>query len=195
MRPVRLCCAAFAVAALAGCAGAASGAHGLSSLPELPPHQLRSPAIRITVAGGCPASLGTAADVRNDPSVLEARLVPAGDQPDSALICRYPGSTTADGLPSSKNRRIVLRRAAADALARALARVSLVQPKGMFSCPADFESLAIIVLHYAAGSDVDIWYRTTGCQTLDNGYILAFEGANPSFYNTFVDAYARLVPG
>jgi hypothetical protein len=194
MRPVRLSCVALALAVLGGCTSAAGGGHGSSDPPESA-RQLRTRAIRVTVAGGCPASLDAAADVRNDPSGLTARLVPAGDQPDSALICRYPGMATADGLPSPKNRRIVLRRAAADALARALAQVSLVQPKGMFSCPADFESLAIIVLHYAAGSGVDIWYRTTGCQTLDNGYVLAFEGANPSFYNTFVDAYARLVPG
>ena len=192
MRPVRLSCVALAVAALAGCASAAGGGHG-SSDPPGPARQLRTPAIRVTQATGCPASLGTAADVRNDPGGLTGRLVPTGTQPASALICRYPGMAVADRLHFPTG-RVVLGRAAAGELARALGQVSLGQPTGTFSCPADFNSVAIIVLRYPPRSDVDIWYKTSGCQTLDNGYVSAFEGGNPSFYNTFMNTYARVVP-
>ena len=51
-----------------------------------------------------------------------------------------------------------------------------------------------MAFRFAHVDDVDLWWNDSGCQTLDNGRLGAFEGANPSFYTTFQNAYARLVP-
>lgn len=178
VRSLRLGCAALVLALLAGCSAWASGTHE-------PP----KPTTRVTVAGGCPHSLGTAADVRNDSAGLIRQLVPVGVTPDAGLICRYPGSRTQPAGP------MALGPDAVGTLARALAQVRIGGPPGETHCPADFGSVAIIVLRYADRDDVDLWYRTSGCQTLDNGHVSAFEGGNPSFYDTFMNTYARLVPG
>ena len=48
--------------------------------------------------------------------------------------------------------------------------------------------------HIGHADDVDVWWNDSGCQTLDNGRLGAFEDGNPSFYKTFQNAYTRLVP-
>jgi hypothetical protein len=41
---------------------------------------------------------------------------------------------------------------------------------------------------------VDLWFSTTGCETLDNGYVLAFHAGNSSFYEHFERQFHALVP-
>ncbi len=66
-------------------------------------------------------------------------------------------------------------------------RLSLAPPTGISSCPADFGIVVLIGFSYPGRADVGLWYRASGCETLDNGRIGSFEGGNPSFYNAFLD--------
>ena len=52
----------------------------------------RQPQIRVPVAQGCPASIGSNADVSNDQSGLDDHLLPA-QRPTAGLICRYSPTT------------------------------------------------------------------------------------------------------
>lgn len=54
--------------------------------------------------------------------------------------------------------------------------------------------MAIIVFSYRSHPDADLWYHASGCETLDNGYISAFEGGNPGFYEKFMPELASLLP-
>ncbi|MEA5455795.1 hypothetical protein SPF06_13755 [Sinomonas sp. JGH33] len=150
----------------------------------------RSPQLRVTVAAGCPASLGPAQDVANDRQAGEA-LVPH-DIPDRALLCIYE-SRASEG-PGATGIRKQARLAEAEAieLENAVAAISLKSPKGPAACPAALPgAVAIIDFHFPNGTDFDLWYNTTGCQTLDNGTRAAFSGANPSFYEGFAPVYLR----
>ena len=80
------------------------------------------------------------------------------------------------------------------AVREAINKIDLSAPKGTFNCPAAFDSATIMAFRFGSSDDVDLWYSDSGCQTLDNGRLGAFEGANPSFYTTFMNTYAQLVP-
>jgi hypothetical protein len=84
--------------------------------------------------------------------------------------------------------------AQAQQLADVIRQIDLAAPSGTFFCPADFGAVAIIGFSYPDGVDTGLWYRTSGCQTLDNGRIGAFQGGNPSFYNAFESVIDRLSP-
>lgn len=152
------------------------------------------PTVRVTTAGGCPTSLGSATDVRNRGPWQAKMLMPPS--PSRGLICRYSAYLGAAQRSSTaaRYRRVRLGRAAARHLARVIAGIDTRPPKGKFSCPAGFDSATIIAFSYGNRPDADLWYSDTACQTLDNGRIGAFEGANPSFYRDFTPLLNRLAP-
>lgn len=186
-KQLALCCGALAVLALVSTACAASSD---------PWHPSRGgPYIRVLANADCPTSLGLARDVRNFGDWRLSELVP--ESPTSGLICRYAASATSP--PSAVvhpalYRQVRLTAAQASGLAGAIGKISTKAPKGAFSCPAGWNTATVIAFSYRGRSDADLWYYDSGCQTLDNGKIGAFEGGNPSFYPHFVPLIDRLAP-
>lgn len=143
------------------------------------PDPTRGPRIRVTVGHGCPAQLGRAADVSNPDAQLRTRLVPDG-QTTGGMICRYQRTLTSS---------ILLNEARARRLAAAASALQLGSEGGWStSCPAAFFTDVIIVLRYPGRPDADLWYFPSGCQYVDNGYIIATKAGNPSFYAGFIPA-------
>lgn len=150
------------------------------------------PQLRISVAAGCPASVAGYADVVN--TFPGPPLVPA--DPSAGLICQY-GQELGSGLPSSADLVLStsLDRSQAQQLAAVIRRIDLAAPSGTVSCPAEFfGAVTLIGLSYPGRADVGLWFATSGCQTLDNGRIGAWEEGNPSFYQAFETAIDRLSP-
>jgi hypothetical protein len=152
-----------------------------------------SPKLQVSVAAGCPASVAGYADVVN--TFPGPPLLPAA--PTAGLICQYgPGV----GLgPDSSGRSLLvsstrLDQTQAQQLARAIRQLDLAGPSGVFFCPMDDGAVDVIGFTYPGRSDVGLWYTTSGCQTLDNGRIGAFQGANPSFYDGFENVINQLSP-
>lgn len=73
--------AAFAVMA-AGCT--AAGTHSSPASYVADPRQ-----VRVSVASGCPATLGPARDVRNPAHGLTDALLPKAELPRGGLVCSY----------------------------------------------------------------------------------------------------------
>jgi hypothetical protein len=145
---------------------------------------------RVTLVAGCPASLAGYVDVDNPDLVLRSEMLPPGD-PIGGLICRYGSSlaaqTDAQGVPSGP-RSLALSAAQAGRLAQAIRAVRLGAPGGNVAagCPDDVGLIDVLVFGYPGRPDADLWYHASGCESLDNGYVGAVEGANPSFYNGFM---------
>jgi hypothetical protein len=91
-------------------------------------------------------------------------------------------------------RQVRLNAAQASRLGAVVDKVSTAPPKGAYSCPAGWNTATVIAFSYRGRSDADLWYYDSGCQTLDNGKIGAFQGGNPSFYRGFVSMIDRLAP-
>ena len=136
-------------------------------------------------------------DVENpaDPALTKA-LAPTGAT--SGLICRYatddtvhfsPGANTDVDTPSplpvpNLRASLALTPPQVASLSALVAAASIAPVIGTYNCPSgDPGHLALIVLGYSTRSDVDLWYTDTGCQGIDNGWELSFEGGNPSFWN------------
>ena len=127
-------------------------------------------------------------------------LVPL--HPIAGLICRYgplPESpagqpTGPAAVPGALYRQTRLGQSDSDPLASTIDRVSLSPPAGPSGCPADFGSASIIAFSYSNQADADLWWFTSGCQSLDNGQIGAFEVGNPAFYSVFEPAAEALSP-
>jgi hypothetical protein len=122
-------------------------------------------------------------------------LVPP--DPIEGLICRYgpqlhlgQNGAGTGSLASSLH----LRKEQAVALADAIRQIDLTSPPGSASCPADDGEVTLIGLAYADRADVGLWYKSSGCQTLDNGRIGAAEIGNPSFYEDFASVIDQLSP-
>lgn len=148
----------------------------------------RSPQIHVRASRPCPATIAAVGDVSNASSGLTHSLVPRRDAAEAGLICEY-GPGTAGVLA----RTVSLDNSKASKLTRALAAVSLKHPSGKFHCPNDDRTVAIMAFRYSGrAEDVDVWYGVSGCGTLDNGYVSAFEGANASFYDRFVAAFQQV---
>lgn len=136
----------------------------------------RAPAISVAEAGGCPPAVAKARDVANaDPG--DSSLLPAGISPDAGLVCTYSGPLN----PSNDHLALTLDGGKAQHIADALRLLSLKQPIGTVSCPADTGAFAILAFSYAHHPDVDLWWNTTGCQSIDNGRIGASQIGSPSF--------------
>lgn len=153
------------------------------------------PQVRVPVAGGCPASLGDARDVRNSEPALAHTLVPRPGAVEGGLVCHYGQPADEPGSHPTLVRRNSLDALGARRLAHALAQVVRTTPSGTYNCPMEFFGAdTIIALHYGAGADVDLWYAATGCQSIDNGHVRVYQASNPSFCDAFQTAYNTLVP-
>jgi hypothetical protein len=124
------------------------------------------------------------------------------------LICRYasdnqmyfsPGANTEVDTPApmpEPNLRAskTLTQAQAASLSSLVAATSIAPVVGSYSCPSgEFGHEALIVLGYPNSVDVDLWYSDSGCQSIDNGFVLGFEGGSESFGNLQI-AIDTLVP-
>jgi len=145
----------------------------------------RSPKMRVVVAAGCPATVAGYQDVVN--TFAGPPLVPAS--PRAGLVCRYGGLPQ----PGMLRRQTRLGTTQAAALAKTIRALSLATPREMW-CPLADGTVAVIALVYRDRPDVDLWYNASGCQSLDNGRIGAFEGNNPSFYTGFEQTINQLSP-
>jgi hypothetical protein len=111
------------------------------------------------------------------------------------MVCVY-GSRVGSGLPDSGRliHTVLLTATDAASLVAAVRGLDLHKPTGEFHCPSDVGRATVIGLAYRGRADVGLWYAADGCQTLDNGRLGAFQGANPSFYNGFQPVVDRLAP-
>jgi len=165
--------------------------------------------LRLTVAQGCPTTMPWAVtDVENPAApALMKELAPTGAT--RGLICRYatdnvmyfsPGANTEVDTPAPMpvpNLRgsVSLTPAQATSLSALVAATSIAPVIGSYSCPSgDPGHVALIVLGYPDRADVDLWYNDTGCQGIDNGYVLGFEGGSESFGNLVVAIDALIAP-
>jgi hypothetical protein len=137
--------------------------------------------LRVTVAGGCPATDRNDVGVQNSGRDLRTRLLPAAAPaapaapaaapaaPEAGIECFYYGL---NGHPFKLRKQVVLGSAAATRVSAAIARLPLSHViGGMLNCPMDDESMEIIALSYPGRPDVDLWQKLNGCATVANGYI------------------------
>jgi hypothetical protein len=152
----------------------------------------RTPTISVAVADGCPPAVAKARDVANaDPG--DSSLLPAGISPDAGLVCAYSGPLN----PSSNHLALTLDASKAGHIVDVLRRLSLKQPIGSVNCPADTGAFAILAFSYPHHPDVNLWWNTTGCQSIDNGRIGASQIGSPSFgeFQAAFDSAAGLPEG
>jgi hypothetical protein len=142
-------------------------------------------AVRLAATGPCPTSLRGFGDVANAEDDLGHELLPAA--PRFGVVCWY--GTSASLVSTS----LVDGRSAA-ALGAAIDALSTKVPQGVTNCPAAFASAAVLALALPHGVVVDLWYDDTGCQSLDNGYLRAYETGNPAFYERFIPLATGLRP-
>jgi hypothetical protein len=173
------------VLVLAGCG---TGPQSVSHSIVTPWPLSRSSKLSLHVSAGCPASLAHYEDVVN--TFPGPPLVPQA-APVSGLVCWYNGSNTPD--PASLGRQVRLGSQEAGVLTTAVRNLSLRPPTGTFTCPASVGTVALIGFSYASRPDAALWYAASGCQTLDNGRLGSFQGANPSF-GEFEGAMDKLSP-
>jgi len=126
--------------------------------------------VRVTLAGGCPATDRGVTGVTNPGARLTRRLLPAG-QPTAGLRCRYDGL---NGHPWHLVKATRLTARAARGAASAMTRIPLGHVDGEWmSCPSSDGSATVLVLAYPGHPDVDLWIRLGGCGGVSNGYIVA----------------------
>lgn len=164
--------------------------------------------LRAAVAQGCPKTMPLAfTDVQNPAdAALAKELAPTGAT--SGLICRYAtddqisfssgANTEIDSAPPlpvpNLRASTTLTQAQAASLSARVAATGIERVVGIYSCPpGDAGHVALIVLGYPDRVDVDLWYSDTGCQGIDNGFVLGFQGASESF-GELEDAIDALVP-
>jgi hypothetical protein len=172
------------IAVLSGCSSAS------------PPRVSISPGsvvLEVSVSAGCPVSDVGYTDVAN--TFPGPPLAPPN--PIGGLICRYgPGphlglnGAGKGNLASSTH----LRQEQAVKLVDAVRQIQLTEPSGLSGCPDDVGQVTVIGLAYADRVDVGLWYKSGGCQTLDNGRIRTAEVGNPSFYQGFASVIDQLSP-
>jgi len=173
----------LAVVAISACAGS----------PATHPANTTGQLIRVLAASGCPTSLGSAHDVRNVGSWPTRELAPPA--PTGGLICRYAASSSQPTVAApSLYRQVRLAATEAAALGRAIDDLSTKPRTGVTACPAGFDTASVIVLSYRSGQVADLWFSDTGCQTLDNGSLSAFEPGDPAFYLRFDSLIGSLAP-
>lgn len=161
------------------------------------PYSAGSPTVRVTVASGCPQSLGQAVDVNNPgPSWWHelwhrGRLASPGAT--RGLVCVY-GQNVNDPAPTLRS-RAALSAAQARAISAAAHDVSTKRARGGAKYPAQmFGTVAIVVLGHPSQPDTGIWWDYSGCQTADNGHVQVSELVNDSF-GDFQSAVSAVVPG
>jgi len=141
------------------------------------------PRMRVTVAGGCPATDAGAVGVRNSAPDLATMLLPAA-APTGGLMCEYAGL---NGIRFGLLKSTKLDADAAAQLASSVSSSPLSHlDNEQVHCPMDDASAAVLVFSYPGRADVDVWYTRNGCRSVSNGYITASTGdilnelANPA---------------
>jgi hypothetical protein len=125
------------------------------------------PRMRLTVAGGCPATDQGYVGVTNPQPALNSSLVPPS-APTEGLVCEFYGGS---GHPFALKKTTVLDGTAAAAFAVKARELRLGHVDGeVLSCPNDDGSVTAVALAYPGGSPVDLW-MTGGCAGTSNGYI------------------------
>ena len=131
------------------------------------------PRMRVTVAGGCPATDADDVGVRNDATELHTMLLPPA-APTGGLICQYGEM---NGTPFELIKPTTLNAKAAQQLAAAVNTSALSHLDNVTrSCPGYDAGVTVFAFAYPGQVDVDVWYARAGCQSISNGYITA----NPS---------------
>ncbi|MEO7016682.1 MAG: hypothetical protein ABI130_09635 [Leifsonia sp.] len=54
-------------------------------------------------------------------------------------------------------------------------------PVGTVNCPMDTGAITLIAFAYPDTPDIDLWWKSDGCQIIDNGRLAAWRLANSSF--------------
>lgn len=154
---------------------------GLAGCSQDVPFVAGSPAASFGAAG-CTASFGEIQDVTASPPHGD-RLLEAHPLPQHALVCEYtsrfgrgvgPNHTLAKQLDVSER--------GAARLATAVARIDVGIPAGTTSCSDDTGSVTVIVFSYPKRPATDLWWHSSGCQSIDDGTVGAAEVANESFF-------------
>ncbi len=129
------------------------------------------PAIRVTIAGGCPATDRDWNDVSNPGAPdLDHELLPAA-APAGGLSCTYSGM---NGKTFSLTRSQKLNATQAAVAAEHLRALPLgSRGVGATNCPADDARATIVVFSYPGRADIDIWEHTSGCPSTGNGHIVS----------------------
>jgi hypothetical protein len=149
----------------------------------------------VQAAVGCPATIGPAQDVANTGVALDKTMLPPNAV--SGQICRFGPAYRSGQLvvpAGALYREQQLDRSTVEHLTSVIDGISTARPPGVTSCPDADGSASIIVISYADTVDVNLWFFDSGCRTLDNGVIGAFEDGNPAFYNDFESLMDRLSP-
>lgn len=131
----------------------------------------RGLAIRVTIAGGCPATDRGWSDISNPGAPdLDHQLLPAA-APTAALKCTYNGLNGNTFTLASSQQLNATQASAAAAQIRAVPLGS--RGNGPHSCSTDDARASILAFSYPGRADVDIWDHTSGCTFTDNGHIIA----------------------
>jgi hypothetical protein len=150
--------------------------------------------IRVVVTRWCPKQIGVAKGVSN-PHVGD-ELVPPN--PIAGLICRYSPPSPFDQsgeVSGSLYAQVKLTGVQAVHLTGVIDSISTAVPPDGAHCPAESLSASIIAFAYANAPDVDLWFKDSGCQTLDNGTLEASQIANPIFDGPFEALISEWAPG
>jgi len=162
------------------------------SSPAPQPPEL--PVVRLTVPPrGCPAALGPARGVvgaSSDPTTL----LPDPSRVTSARVCEYASAIGPSRTRGRLRREIDLPQQDARRLAATVHAVRIVRSTGPASCPDDRGTADVLAFRRAAPApDTDVWWWTSGCQTLADGAERTDQLGNPSF-GRFQQRFAQLVP-
>jgi hypothetical protein len=144
--------------------------------------------LRVTLAAGCPASLQGAVDVTNVGPDLDTALLPVA-VPTSGLICVYDsggGPATVESPRLSDHLQLDATTAAELATAARQAPTAHLDDVET-SCPMDDGAVTVLAFSYPDRPDVDLWWLTTGCQTLRNGHLVVAP------YGPFQDEATKLI--
>ena len=130
--------------------------------------------IRVTVAGGCPATDQGVTGVTNPGPSLTQQLLPSG-QPTAGLRCRYAGGNGHPSWHLVAATRLAgpAARQAAGPMARL--RLSHADPAVARCLPPADGSAEVLALAYPGRPDVDL-FQLAGCGGVSNGYISAGSG-------------------
>lgn len=150
-------------------------------------------AVRLAVPdGGCPAAVGAARDVvagGSDPTTLlrdPSRVV-------GAVVCEYSSALGPGRTRGRLHREVVLLQHDARRLAEAVHAVRIVWSSGSAACPADRVTADVLAFQRPGRTpDSDLWWWTSGCQSLDDGTVRTQQVANPSF-GDFQQTFAQVV--
>lgn len=144
-------------------------------------------------ATGCPPALGKLQDVAPPHRHLSQLLDPT-ERPARALVCEY-GSVfnQGPGPDHTLAKQIDLDAAPAGRLGSAVARIDVGAARGPVSCPNDTGKVTVLVFTYNDSPPVNLWWHTTGCQSINNGDVEANQIANDSFgaFLTVFEAVTR----